>query len=81
MIWFVGSASIVILSPSCTSAIGPAFLGLGRHVTDDEAVAAAAEAAVGDQRDILSPRPAPMIALVGVSISGMPGPPWGLRSG
>jgi hypothetical protein len=56
-----------------TSASGPPTCGLRRDVADDEAVAAAGEAAVGDQRDLLA-QPRPMTALVGESISRMPGP-------
>ena len=43
----------VIVSPFLTRAIGPPSLRFGRDVADDEAVAAAAEAAVGDQRDVV----------------------------
>ena len=48
------SASIVILSPSLDQRDRAADLGLGRDVADDEAVAAAAEAAVGDEGDVVA---------------------------
>ena len=54
-----------------------AFLGFGGDVADDEAVGAAGEAAVGDQRDVLMQTGAGQRRDVGVSISGMPGPPLG----
>ena len=47
-----------------------------RHMPDHEAMAAAGKPSVGDQRDLL-PRPLPMMALVGLNISRMPGPPFG----
>ena len=77
------SRSIVLLSASMRDAVavagegdGAAFDRLGGDVADDEAVAAAAEAAVGDQRDVVE-QPVAGEARVGVSISGMPGPPLG----
>jgi 2-oxoglutarate ferredoxin oxidoreductase subunit beta len=53
-----------------------AFLGLGADMADDEAVRAAREAPVGEQGDVLAQTGA-HDGLVGVSISGMPGPPLG----
>jgi small Trp-rich protein len=47
-------ASMVIESPSCTSAISAALVGLGRHVADHHAPGAAGEAAVGDQAHALA---------------------------
>ena len=47
-------ASMVIESPSCTSAIVPPTYGLGRDVADHHAPGAAGEAAVGDQADRLA---------------------------
>ena len=49
----------------------------GGDVADHHAVGAAREAAVGDRDPTESPRPAPMMAEVGDSISRMPGPPFG----
>ena len=43
---------MTIGSPSSTIAIGPPTAASGRHVADDEAVTAAREPAVGDQRDL-----------------------------
>ena len=54
----------------------PADGGLGADVADRCAGGAAGESAVGDQ-GTLSPRPTPLIAVVGASISCMPGPPLG----
>ncbi len=37
----------------------PADVGFGRHVADHEAVAAAAETSVGDERDVFAEDPCP----------------------
>ena len=48
------SASIEMMSPSSTSAIGPPTAASGPDMADAEAARGAREAAVGDQRDLLA---------------------------
>ena len=70
------TTSMTMRSPSRDEGDGAAVDGLGGDVADAEAVGAAGEAAVGDER-ASPPRPAPFIAPVTASISRMPGPPLG----